>query len=101
VSDEDHGRIEELLAGYALRSLEGSDAADADRLLADHVPACAGCRQTLDAFVAIAGDLALDAPVLPPPRRSCRGCSASSSHGFAASSRSGWSPWPRAWRSSW
>jgi hypothetical protein len=67
VNEREHARIEELLAGYALRSLEGDDAAEADRLLADHVPTCAACRETLGAFARVAGDLALAAPVIEPP----------------------------------
>ncbi len=64
---EDHERIEELLAGYALLSLEGEDAAEADRLLSEHVPGCARCRRTLADFQALSGDLALaTAPADPP-----------------------------------
>lgn len=64
---EDHERIEELLAGYALRSLSGEDAAEADRLLAGHVPSCLTCRSVLADLEAITGDLALSAdPVAPP-----------------------------------
>ena len=64
---EDHERIEELLAGYALLSLEGEDAAEADRLLAEHVPGCARCRRTLADFQALSGDLALATPPADPP----------------------------------
>jgi hypothetical protein len=47
--------------------LTGEDAAEADRLLADHVPTCLTCRQTLAELQVLAGDLALDAdPVAPP-----------------------------------
>lgn len=64
---EDHERIEELLAGYALLSLEGEDAAEADRLLSEHVPGCPRCRRTLADFQALTGDLALaTAPADPP-----------------------------------
>jgi hypothetical protein len=64
---EDHERIEELLAGYALRSLSAEDAAEADRLLAEHVPSCLTCRRTLADFESVASDLALSAdPVAPP-----------------------------------
>jgi Anti-sigma-K factor rskA len=64
---QDHERIEELLAGYALLSLEGEDAAEADRLLSEHVPGCARCRRTLADFQALSGDLALaTAPADPP-----------------------------------
>jgi hypothetical protein len=59
-------RVDELLAGYALRSLTGEDAAEADRLLSEHVPGCARCRQTLLAFSDTVADLALWAdPVTP------------------------------------
>ena len=54
----DHDAIDELLAGYVLRSLTGPDAAEADRLLTDHVPECGACRSTLDAFQGLTGDLA-------------------------------------------
>ena len=64
---EDHARIEELLAGYALDGLTGEDAADAERLLDDHVPGCVTCRSTLEAFTAVRGELGLLAdPVAPP-----------------------------------
>lgn len=64
---QDHERIEELLAGYVLRSLSGDDAAETDRLLSDHVPSCGSCRDTLAAFQALTADLALEAaPVAPP-----------------------------------
>jgi len=63
----DHERTQELLAGYVVRSLSGEDAAEADRVLTDHVPGCDECRSTLDAFQAVAGDLALGAPPAAPP----------------------------------
>jgi hypothetical protein len=63
----DHERIEELLAGYVLRSLSGEDAAEADRMLTDHVPDCAGCRETLIAFQAVSADLALVTDPVDPP----------------------------------
>jgi hypothetical protein len=63
----DHDRIEELLAGYALRSLSGDDAREADRLLSQHVPGCATCRATLQDFRSLMGELALGTdPVAPP-----------------------------------
>jgi len=62
-----HGDIEELLAGYVLRSLSGDDAAEADRILTEHVPDCARCRAALDGFQQVAGELALDAPLMTPP----------------------------------
>jgi hypothetical protein len=63
----DHEQIEELLAGYVLRSLAGDDAAEADRLLTDHVPSCATCRDTLIAFQGLSADLALAAEPVPAP----------------------------------
>jgi hypothetical protein len=63
----DHEAIDELLAGYVLRSLSGEDAAEADHLLSDHVPTCATCRDTLSAFQDLSADLALDATPLTPP----------------------------------
>jgi hypothetical protein len=63
----EHDRIEELLAGYVLRSLSGEDAREADRLLAQHVPGCATCRATLGDFQGIMGELALGAEAVPPP----------------------------------
>jgi hypothetical protein len=62
-----HEAIDELLAGYVLRSLSGEDAVEADRLLTEHVPGCATCRDTLDALGAVAADLGLDASALEPP----------------------------------
>jgi hypothetical protein len=64
---DDHERIEQLLAGYALLALSGEDAAEADRLLAEHVPSCVSCRRTLTEFRSLAGDLALAADPVDPP----------------------------------
>jgi hypothetical protein len=63
----DHDRIEELLAAHALTSLSGEDAEHVDRLLLEHVPNCAACRDALADFQAVAGDLALSVPALAPP----------------------------------
>jgi anti-sigma-K factor RskA len=63
----DHERADELLAGYVLESLTGDDAAEAERLLTDHVPECAVCRATLDAFQAVSGEIGLSPePVATP-----------------------------------
>jgi len=63
----DHEKIDGLLAGYVLRSLTGEDASEADRLLTDHVPDCADCRETLTDFQAVSAELALGVdPVAPP-----------------------------------
>jgi hypothetical protein len=64
---EDHEAIEELLAGYALRSLEEDDAREAERILADHVPGCLQCRETLAAFQEVLGELGLSARPVEPP----------------------------------
>ena len=65
--NEEHERIEELLAGYALLGLSGEDAIEADRLLSEHVPSCPLCRETMAGFQAVAGELALaPTPVEPP-----------------------------------
>ncbi len=63
---QDHDRIEELLAGYVLQGLEGDDAREADRLLTEHVPDCAVCKETLADFQALTGDLALAADPIDP-----------------------------------
>lgn len=63
----EHERIEELLAGYSLLSLSGEDAVEADRILAEHVPGCLSCRQTVADFQSLAADLALAADPVPPP----------------------------------
>jgi hypothetical protein len=64
---DDHEAIEELLAGYVLRSLSGPDAVVADRLLSDHAPGCSVCRDALDDFQRLAADLGVGAePVAPP-----------------------------------
>jgi hypothetical protein len=63
----EHERIEELLAGYALRSLSGEDAAETDRLLATHVPSCLTCRRTLLELTATVAELAFAAPPVEPP----------------------------------
>ncbi len=64
---ETHEAIEELLAGYVLRSLSGEDAARADHLLSDHVPHCPACRDSLAMFQGVTADLALDASPIQPP----------------------------------
>jgi Anti-sigma-K factor rskA len=65
--NEDHDRIEELLAAYVLLSLSGEDAVEADRLLSEHVPSCPRCRETAAGFQAVAGDLSLAVSPAEPP----------------------------------
>ncbi len=62
----DHERIEELLAGYALGALSGEDAVEADRLLTEHVPSCPLCRETLAGFRSVAEELALAPAAVRP-----------------------------------
>jgi hypothetical protein len=64
---DDHERNLELLSGYALLGLGGSDAEEADRLLSEHLPTCFTCRMALADFRGLAGDLALVAPAVEPP----------------------------------
>lgn len=63
----DHERVEELLAGYALGGLDGDDRGLVDRAIREHLPECRRCRETLDDYRTIAGDLALAAPAAAPP----------------------------------
>lgn len=63
----DHERVEELLAGLALGGLDSDDRGLAERAIAEHLPECRRCRETLDDYRAIAGDLALAAPPAAPP----------------------------------
>jgi hypothetical protein len=65
--NEDHVRIQELLAGYVLDGLSGEDAVEADRLLSEHVPSCQLCRDQLAGFQAAVGDLALAVSPAQPP----------------------------------
>jgi hypothetical protein len=67
VDPAEHDRIDELMAGYALRSLTGEDATEADRLLSEHVPGCARCRETLLALSDTVADLAFAADPIAPP----------------------------------
>ena len=64
---DDHERIDELIAGYALRALDGDDAAEAERVLTDHVPGCDRCRRTLIDLSNTVADLGLVPPPLDPP----------------------------------
>ena len=64
---ETHEAIEELLAGYVLRSLSGEDAVRADHLLSEHVPQCPACRDSLAMFQGVTADLALETAAIRPP----------------------------------
>lgn len=63
----DHERIEELLAGHALHTLSEQDAAEADLVLANHVPTCPTCLRTVSDFQKVTGELALAADPVSPP----------------------------------
>jgi hypothetical protein len=65
--NEDHVRIQELMAGYVLDGLSGEDVVEADRLLSEHVPSCPLCRDQMAGFQAVAGDLALAVSPAQPP----------------------------------
>ena len=67
IDPAEHERIDELMAGYALRSLSGEDATEADRLLSEHVPGCARCRETLLGLSDTVADLAFAADPIEPP----------------------------------
>ena len=62
-----HERIEELLAGHAVRALDERDTLEAERLLSEHVPECEQCKQLLPELLETASELALAAPAAPPP----------------------------------
>lgn len=64
----DHEAIEELLAGYSLRSLSGSDAREAAVVLEGHVPTCDTCRELLHDLGVVTADLSLAATPIEPPQ---------------------------------
>ena len=63
----DHERVQEFLAARALNGLDPEEAALAERALLEHVPGCQDCRDVLDGFARVAGDLALLADPRTPP----------------------------------
>ncbi|HEX2030021.1 MAG TPA: anti-sigma factor [Actinomycetota bacterium] len=82
----DHDRVEELLAAHVLGGLEGDDAELAERALEEHVPECPRCREALEGYRAVAGDLGLVArPVEPPDTVTAR-----LGRGVGARGRAGW-----------
>lgn len=64
---QEHERELELLAGHALSALGVEEEAEAERLLAEHVPACDVCRGALDDLQAVVGELALAVRPIDPP----------------------------------
>jgi hypothetical protein len=63
----DHDRIDELLAAHALHALDGDDLREAERLLAEHLPECDRCRETVEGFRGITAELALGSRPASPP----------------------------------
>ena len=63
-----HEATQEILAAYALHALEPAQGEEAEALIEGHLPYCAPCREALESFQRIAGDLALAAGSAPPPR---------------------------------
>lgn len=63
----EHERELELLAGHALSALGAEEEAEAERLLAEHVPGCGTCRDAVDDLQAVVGELALAARPVDPP----------------------------------
>ena len=63
----DHDRVEELLAAHVLRGLDGDEAELAERALEEHVPECGRCRDALERYRTVAGDLGLLAHAVEPP----------------------------------
>jgi hypothetical protein len=55
----DHQRAQEILAGHALHALTDTERAEADALLARHVPGCEQCRMAEESFALVAAELAL------------------------------------------
>ncbi len=88
----DHEAADELLAGYALGSLTGPDAEEADRLLTEHVPDCLTCRATLDAFQGVTGELGMVADPLAPPETLLPRMERELTGGRRRSGLRGWSP---------
>jgi len=65
MSAVDHATIEELLAVRALDALDGEDAAELERALAEHGPACEECRRLERAFGDVAARLAFALEPIP------------------------------------
>jgi hypothetical protein len=65
---EDHEHVQELLAAQALGALDEGELPVVESELARHLPGCTECREALDAFRAVAGELGLAAEPQRPPR---------------------------------
>jgi hypothetical protein len=64
----EHEPAQEILAAFALHALDAKGAIEAEALITQHLPFCLDCREALDGFQVIAGDLALAADSRHPPR---------------------------------
>ena len=58
----EHEQLEEAVAAYALGALDEAERPEVERALLDHLPGCASCREMLNDFREVTGDLALVAP---------------------------------------
>ena len=58
----EHEQLEEAVAAYALGALDDAERPEVERALLDHLPGCASCREMLNDFREVTGDLALVAP---------------------------------------
>ncbi len=58
----EHEQLEEAVAAYALGALDEAERPEVERALLEHLPGCASCREMLNDFREVAGDLALVAP---------------------------------------
>src|SRR3990170_4372069 len=61
---DEHERLRELVGAHALRSLPLEEV----REVVEHLPACPSCRELLAELETLAGELALAAPPVAPPR---------------------------------
>jgi hypothetical protein len=66
--NEDHGRVQELLAGFVLHALDPDQLRETEELRATHLPGCEECRKAMGALEAAAGDLGLAAGSRIPPK---------------------------------
>lgn len=57
----DHRQLEESIAAYALGSLDDVERGEVERMLVEHLPGCASCREMLSDFRELVADVALDA----------------------------------------
>jgi anti-sigma-K factor RskA len=58
----EHAQLEGAVAAYALGALDEAERPEAEKALLDHLPGCASCREMLNDFREVVGDLALVAP---------------------------------------